>query len=181
MKESRMRINLRILAVVTCLALALFAAGSTKADLIIPKGQEVTIVFDKDASSKEFKTGDEIPIKLLTPIDIGGKIVVRDGAPGKAVVTDAKKNSGFGGKGYIEVQLVELTSGDAYLTPDGANIQLAAIGNEGKIRAEGKSKTVLAICTLIFSPLVKGSNGVIAANMPIKAEVAEDIVVVTND
>ena len=148
-------------------------AGVVSADIILSKGTKATIVFDEEVSSGNAKTGDMVSIRLLTPIDIGGMIVVNAGAKGTARVTEAKSNSRLGGAGFVEVEFVELESEGAYEAADGKKIQLTAEG--GSIRVEGKGKgLILKIFTL---GLIKGSNGVILAEKSYQAELTEDIII----
>lgn len=148
-------------------------SGMVSADIILSKGTQATIVFEKEVSSGNVKAGDLVPIRLLTPIDIGGVIVVRAGAKGTARVTEAKSNGRMGGAGFVEVELVELEPEGTYEAADGKKIQLTVEG--GSIRVEGKGKgLLLKIFTL---GLIKGSNGVIEAEKSFQAELAEDIII----
>ncbi|HOP07509.1 MAG TPA: hypothetical protein PLF13_09480 [candidate division Zixibacteria bacterium] len=153
--------------------LVILLAGAVSAEIVLPKGHPVKVVFDKDVSSKDVKAGDLVPIRLFTPIDFGGIILVREGATGTARVVDAQKNGTFGKAGFVEVELVELDSEGFYEAADGKKIQLTA--KAGPLRAEGKSKKTISFI-LGFGLLIKGTNGVLPAQQPIEAELSEDII-----
>lgn len=167
---------MRVQTKLSALAIALIVvmlAGAVSAEIVLPKGHPVKVVFEKDVSSKDVKAGDLVPIKLFTPIDFGGIILVREGATGTARVVDAQKNGRFGKAGFVEVELVELDSEGFYEAADGKKIKLTAVN--GPLRAEGKSKKTISFI-LGFGLLIKGSNGVLPANQPIDAELSEDII-----
>jgi hypothetical protein len=80
----------------------------------------------------------------------------------------------FGKPGSIAVELVELDSEGFYQAADNKKIKLQA--TEGALKAKGKSKKTLSFI-LGFGLIIKGSAGVIEAEKPIAAKIAEDIII----
>jgi hypothetical protein len=134
------------------------------------------IVFEQDVSSKYVIPGQLIPIRLVGAIDVGGIEIVKDGAKGSARVKSVKP-AGRGGKpGYVEVVLLELEPNGHYKAEGGGKIQLEAVTEDGSgvIKAKGKGRKTLSYL-FIFGLFIKGTEGVIPADVPIKAKVKEDI------
>ncbi len=159
----------------TMAAVAMLAAmtGAAWADIELPQGHEVEIVFSQDVSSKYVAPGDLVPIRLNAPIEIGGFTVVREGTPGSARVKSVEAAGRRGKPGSIVVELLELESDGNYEAEGDKKIMLKAVDD---ISAEGKSKKLLS-WLLIFGLFIKGSQGEIPADQPFKAEIAEDIVI----
>ena len=155
------------------MALLMALTGNVWADIELPQGHEVEIVFSQDVSSRYVAPGDLVPIRLNAPIEIGGFTVVEAGTPGSARVKSVEA-AGRGGKpGSIVVELLELESDGHYEAEGDKTIMLKAVD---EISAEGKSKKLLS-WLLIFGLFIKGSQGEIPADQPFKAEIAEDIVI----
>ena len=170
MHDRWQKVNLVSLAV---LAFALLATG-VKADVILSAGTKVQIVFEQDVSSKYVTPGQLIPIRLDGAVNYGGIIAVKDGAKGSALVKSVEP-AGKGGKpGRVEVVLVELEPNGAYKAEGDKKIALKAI--DGPITAEGKGRKTLSYL-FIFGLFIKGTEGVIPADKPFPAEIAEEIVI----
>jgi len=153
------------------MALLMALTGNVWADIELPQGHEVEIVFSQDVSSKYVAPGDLVPIRLNAPIEIGGFTVVREGTPGSARVKSVTP-AGRGGKpGSIVVELLELESDGHYEAEGDKKIMLKAVD---EISATGKSKKSWY---RIFGLFNKGGQGEIPADQPFKAEIAEDIVI----
>ncbi|MFH1686362.1 MAG: hypothetical protein ABIE70_02430 [bacterium] len=164
------------IAVVILVALAAFVRPTTMAaDFMVPSGTEIQVVFEQDVSSKYVEPGDLVPIRLSQAIDIGGTVVIDEGAKGSARVKSVKP-AGRGGKpGRVEIELLELTAGSGFESVGNKNITIA--GKDGSIIAEGKGKKTLS-WLFIFGLFIKGGQGVIGADQPMTAVVADDIIVV---
>lgn len=164
------------IAVLILVALALLVAPQLlAADFMVPAGTEIEIVFEQDVSSKYVEPGDLLPIRLSQSIDIGGTTVIKEGAKGSARVKSVKP-AGRGGKpGRVVVVLEELTAGSGFESVGDKNIVIE--GSDGPIIVEGKGRKTLS-WLLIFGLFFKGHQGVIGADQPITAVVAEDVIVV---
>lgn len=154
-------------------ALLAATAGNVLSDIELPAGHEVEVVFSQDVSSKYLAPGDLVPIRLSKPITFGGFTVVKEGTSGSARVKSVTP-AGRGGKpGSIEVELLELEPGSSYEAEGDMKIMLKAVDG---ISASGKSKKLVS-WLLILGLFIKGGQGEIPADQPIKAEIAEDIVI----
>jgi hypothetical protein len=174
MHDRWQKVSLASLAV---LAFALMATG-VKADVILSAGTKVQIVFEQDVSSKYVTPGDLIPIRLYGAVDYGGITAVKDGAKGSARVKSVKP-AGKGGKpGRVEVVLVELEPNGSYKAEGDKKIALKAI--DDPITAEGKGRKTLSYL-FIFGLFIKGTEGVIPADEPFPAEIAEEIVILITE
>jgi len=168
-----------ITATLVMMVFTLLATG-VKADVPLAAGTKVQIVFEQDVSSKYVKPGDLIPIRLHGAVNYGGIIAVKDGASGTARVKSVKP-AGKGGKpGSLEVDLVELEPNSSYKAEGDKKIALKAITDDGTgtIKAKGKGRKTLSYI-FIFGLFIKGTEGVIPAGQPFPAEIAEEIVILT--
>jgi hypothetical protein len=146
--------------------------GVSQAQVKLPKGTEVSVTFKQDVSSKYLAPGQEIPIAVTEDIVIGGVVLVKAGAEGKAMVKSVKPAGKGGSPGSISVELGELESGSNFKSLDDKSIKLEGV--DGTIEAKGKGKKILSY-VFIFGLFIKGGEGVIKADMPIEAKVKEDV------
>ncbi len=158
-------------ALATMVCCLLFAQTGL-AKIQIPKGKEVVVTFAPgiDVTSKMFKKGDPIPIVLDQPIDIGGKILVKSGTPGKAVVVGAEKAGKRGKPGMIQVVFEELKPDGPFQLTEGDFIKLEA----DTLTAEGKGKKTLS-WILGFGFFIKGGEARIDAGRTFTVKVAESV------
>lgn len=160
-------------SLVIALAMLVATAGNVFGDIELPAGHEVEVVFSQDISSGYLAPGDLVPIRLSKPITFGGFTVVKEGTAGSARVKSVTP-AGRGGKpGSIKIELLELEPGSSYEAEGDQKITLKAID---EISAAGKSKKLVS-WLLILGLFIKGGQGEIPADQPIKAEIAEDIVI----
>ena len=141
------------------------------AQIKLQEGTEVSVAFQQDVSSKYAEPGDEIPIKLLADIAVGGVVLVKAGAVGKAFVKSVEPAGKPGTPGKIALELIQLDP-DSYESLDDKVIKLQA--KDGPITAEGKGKKLLSYL-LIFGLFIKGTQAELPADQPIPAVVAEDV------
>ncbi len=148
------------------------AGPGASAQVTLPESTKVQVVFEQDVSSKYAEPGDKVPIRLLGDVDIGGVIVIKDGARGSALVKTVKPAGRAGKPGSIEVELVELEPNGSYQALGDQRVRLRATG--GPITADGKGRKTLSYL-FIFGLFIKGTQGEIPAETPITAEIAADI------
>ena len=146
--------------------------ASTTNAIQLPAGTKIEIVIELEVSSKHFAPNDQIPIRLHGAIEVGGIVLVEDGARGVARIKSVEP-AGKGGKpGRIEVDLVELEPKGAYKAEGDKKIAITSVG--GPITAEGKGRKILSYL-FIFGLFIKGTEAVIPADKPFPATIAEDI------
>ena len=173
MKTGWHRVNFTVISA----CLLVFLATVASADILLPKGTELQIVFEKDVSSGSFEVEDEVPIRLQGAIDVGGLILVKDGAKGTATIKSVKPAGRFGKPGMIEVELVGLEPNDSYNAADDKKIALIAASETESFIANGKGRKTLSYI-VFFGLIIKGTQGVIPADEPYTAKIAEDIFIV---
>ncbi len=164
-------------AIIAALTAFTVASIASAADFMVPEGTEITVAFNQDVSSKYVEPGDEIPIHLVEPIQIGGQTIVKAGAKGSARVKSVKPAGKPGKPGRVEVELFQLTPGSAFQPIDDKPLLIE--GANGTIVAEGKGRKTLS-WLLIFGLFFKGTEGVIEADQPIRARVTDGVIVEVN-
>jgi hypothetical protein len=134
---------------------------------LLREGDEVSLKFANDISSKTAAEGDTVEFVLGDDLKVGDTIVVQKDAHAVATVTNVRKAGMMGKPGELNVQLRFLVAGDN---------RIRIRGNKGR---EGESKTGTAVAlTVLFGPigLIKhGKNIDIPAGTPLIAYVDQDI------
>ncbi len=161
-----------ILGVLACMAWT----GTARADIELPAGTKARIEFVQDISSKFVKPGDIAPIRLLDPIQVGGVVLVKEGAMGTARVVSSKSAGKGGSGGLLEVELIELEPDGYYKAADDKKIKITAL-DEKNIVVKGKNKKTISYI-VFFGLFIKGQEGVIPAGQPIDIKTKEDIMIV---
>ncbi len=161
------------LTVLIALAVAaLFAGQNVLAQIQLPAGTELQIVFDQAASSKNAKVGDLVPYHLKNAVSVGGVQLVKAGAKGTAKVKAVEKAGKPGKPGKLELDLGGLEPGPAYKSTTGEKIYLQS--KDGNLVPKGKGKKLLSYI-LGFGLLIKGGQGSINAGAEILARVKDNI------
>ena len=158
---------------------AVFAFPSIASGQIqLPEGTEVTVTFSQEVSSKYVKPGDNVAIKLVNAIEVGGVTLVKAGASGTALVKTVEK-AGKGGKGgKLEIEFVALEPKGNYQALEDKKILLKFAGSEnGILGAKGGGKKLLSYL-FIAGLFIKGGEAKFAPDKPIKAVITESVFVV---
>jgi len=162
---------------IAALVLALVPA-MVAAQVKVAAGTPVTVAFKQDVSSKHLKPGDEVPISLVEQLEVGGLVLVKAGAVGRAVVKSVEGAGKPGKPGKIAIELVGIDPDGNYKAMNDKVLTLQAEG--GKIEAKGKGKKILSFL-FIFGLFIKGGEATIPADQPFKATVKEDIFIIPNE
>ncbi|MBU0982679.1 MAG: hypothetical protein KKA42_02345 [candidate division Zixibacteria bacterium] len=162
-----------VLAAMAVLTVALGTPSVQAATFQLPAGTEVKVKFNSDLkiSSGELAVGTPLAVTLAEPIKIGDRLLVAAGAAGKAVVAEVKKAGKPGKPGMIKVDFLELGTRGGFKTPDGSALKLA-----GSAVGKGKSKKLLAYCTIVGIFLINGGQGELDPNQTYTATIAETVV-----
>lgn len=166
-----------IVAALALLAISTAVPASFAADFLVPEGTKITVAFDQDVSSKYAEPGDQVPLHLVEPIEIGGQIIVDAGAKGSARVKSVKSAGRPGKPGRVEVELLQLTPNGAFKSIDDKPIPIMAV--DTTLIAEGKGRKTLS-WLFIFGLFIKGTQGEIKADQPIEAIVTEGVMIEVN-
>jgi hypothetical protein len=150
----------------------LFVGQAVLAQIQLPAGTEVQIVFDQAVSSKTAKVGDVVKYHLKNAISVGGVQLVKAGAKGEAKVKAVEKAGKPGKPGKLELDLGGLEPDNAYKSTTGEKIYLQ--GKDGNVVLKGKGKKILSYL-LIFGLFIKGGQGAVAAGAEMPANVKANI------
>lgn len=156
-----------------CLLTFLVAPVLQAATFQLPQGTDIKVKFsgDKKITSGTVAKGDSLGIVLAEPIKIGDQLLIAEGAPGKAVVTEVKKSSAPGKPGEIKVNFVWLGTRGGFKTADGSAIKLS-----GEVTNKGKGKKFLAFVTIVGIFLIKGGQGEIPVDSTYNAKIGQTVV-----
>jgi hypothetical protein len=145
------------------------AAPAMTADgkYILRDGDDVTLRFAQDLSSKNAADGDSVMFTLDDDLKVNGVVVAKAGSKAVGEVTNSKKAGMMGKAGELNIRLDYLKVGDT---------KVHLRGSKGK---EGESGTTGAIVlTVLFGPigLIKhGKDIEIKQGTPLKGFVADDV------
>ena len=154
--------------------MALVLAATAGAQVKVPAGTEVKVAFKQDVSSKFLEPGEEVPVELVEPLQLGGVTLVKAGALGRAAVKSVKPAGKPGKGGSIVMELIGIDPEGHYESMNDQKLLLET--DEGVLQAKGKGKWWAWFP--LFIPFVKGGEGVIPADQPFTAKVKEDIFII---
>ena len=134
---------------------------------MLREGEDVSLIFAQDLSSKTSSEGDPITFTLVDDLKVGGVVVAKAGLKAVGEVTKAEKSGMMGKAGELNMRLDYMKVGDT---------KIHLRGTKGK---EGQSGTTGAIVlTVLFGPigLIKhGKNVEIKQGQSLHAFVADDV------
>lgn len=158
---------------ITFLTLTFAVASGVFAQIQLPAGTEMQIVFDQKISSGSAKVGDLVTFHLKDQIEVGGVVVVKVGCKGTAKVKSLEKAGKPGKPGKLEFDPVSLSPEHAYKAANGSKVLLESAGG-GPILAKGSGKKILSFI-LGFGLLIKGGEGKVEAQTEMTVKVKQDI------
>lgn len=164
--------NLLLRLLVTILVFIFLCVPAVQAGKVqIPVDTEIKVKFDPvmNISSGNLQQGIPLLIYLAKPVEVGGKIILEEGAMGKAEVLEIKPASKPGKPGYLKVGFVDIKPNGDYKTLDGANIKL-----KGEVEANGKGKKLLS-WIFIFGLFIKGGEATLPSDAIYTIHTAETI------
>jgi len=137
----------------------------------IPEDTEVKVKFDPGMkiSSKLLQPGIPLLIYLAEPVEIGGKVIIEEGAMGKAEVLEVKGASKPGKPGYLKVAFVDIKPKGEYNTLDSAAIKL-----KGEVESEGGGKKLLS-WLFIFGLFIKGGEATLPSDAIYTVQIGETV------
>src|SRR5271156_1068201 len=141
-------------------------ASATGATYILHDGDDVSLKFDQDLSSKTAAEGDPVNFVLDGDLKVGDVVVAKSGSKAVGEVTQAHKAGMMGKPGELSVRI-------DYLRVGATKVHLR--GSKGKEGANATTSTV--VLTVLFGPigLIKHGHDIdIKAGSPLKVFVADD-------
>lgn len=138
-----------------------------KGNAYIPKGTQMTIGLGKDLNSRDFRTGDLIPLKILHNVIIDDVIVIPAETPvyGRVYKSTSAGFAGRSGKIVFTINSIK--------TINGINVPLVYIS--GAEETSDPAPVTLAPITLLTSLLLQGGNAGFPEGQVFLTEVAVDV------
>ena len=131
------------------------------------EGEDVSLQFAQDLSSKTAAEGDPVALTLTDDLKVGGVVVAKTGSKAFGEVSKAEKSGMMGKAGELSIRLNYLKVGEE---------KIRLRGTKGKEGESGVTSTV--VLTVLFGPigLIKhGKNVEIKQGQALHAYVADDI------
>ncbi len=153
----------RAVAVILASSLVGNVAAQPSGARTIPAGTGVVCAFNTDVRPGNVAVGDKVAMSVSNDVVVGGRVLIRKGAPVQAQVTRAKKRGAVGAGAELAIQLATAEA------VDGTQVPLQATKT-----AEGDDKVVVTvILALICLPLflLKGGDAIIPAGSTVNATV----------
>ncbi len=141
-------------------------ATATGATYILHDGDDVSLKFDQDLSSKTATEGDPVNFVLDGDLKVGDVVVAKSGSKAVGEVTQAHKAGMMGKPGELSVRI-------DYIRIGATKVHLR--GSKGKEGQNATTSTV--VLTVLFGPigLIKHGHDIdIKAGSPLKVFVADD-------
>ena len=133
----------------------------------IPRGTILEVEISRTFSSKNFKEGDAVPLRLADNLIVNDVVVIPRFTRVKAIVTRARKAGGFGRSGKLEFKIISVK------TLNGIEIPLE-YAMEEKGQTDKGAIPVAIFASLVGGAFMKGSNVTIQQGTRFEAEVAAD-------
>lgn len=144
-------------------ASALAGAPRAASHIVVPAGTPVEVEAASSINSAEVRAGDTLRFRVVRAVEIGGVIVIAQGAVATARVVVAHKGRPFGKAGRLSFEMLDADAAD------GRKIPLAFAGS---LRGDSKGGTVataIVITSLFVFPVAplwgfkRGKSAVIPA------------------
>ena len=147
------------------------AATPVKQSLLLPDGTQLSVTTKDEVSSQYAKEGDTVSFIVFKAVVVNNYVVIAEGTPVRAIVTESKGAGRFGKGGKLRVKVESTTSIDGQVVP-----LRASQGNEG----DSNMKSTVAL-TVLLGPiglLRKGDDVVMKPGTEIKVFTDDDVKVV---
>lgn len=138
-----------------------------RGNAFIPRGTVLEIEISRTFSSKNFKEGDAVPLRLAENLIVNDVVVAPRFSRVKGIVTRARKAGGFGRSGRLEFKII------SFRTLNGIEIPLE-FSLEEKGRADKGAVPVAVFVSLVGGAFMKGQNVTIQQGTRFEAEVPSD-------
>ncbi len=144
--------------------------------LVVHQGEVLNVKLLEQVSSKDAKTGSPVKMEALTDLVVGGRVVVRRGAPltARLAVVEKKAKSIGSGRISLQIEAVEMANGEP-LGLDGT--RTAAGGMVGKKLYRGMmiaSIVTLSTAGAVATMLSRGDEIVLPEGTALEATVTMD-------
>ncbi|HNY39560.1 MAG TPA: hypothetical protein PKJ41_04165 [Bryobacteraceae bacterium] len=160
------------------LALAgVLPAGATlaQAPLVLQDATPIRLRLSETLSSETARVGDTVSFEVLEDIDVGGLLVIKQGSPAVATITEAqaKRRMGRGGKLDVNIDYVRMVTGD--------KVALRAVRENSGGSKTGAMTAGIVATSIVFFPaapfflFMKGKEVTIPKGTEITSYVHSDV------
>jgi hypothetical protein len=169
-------LNLRNITVSCCALLAL-AAGALA--MTIPKGTAVMLAFDDALNSKTAHVGDRVRLHVIEDVVVGGKTVIRRGAPVTATISEVKGKGRFGKNAQLKLDItpVRYMGTSIPLQPRQKGNMIGGSRGTQAAGVAGAGAVVLGPLGLAAGYFVVGKAVNVKPGTKLETQVAEDVTV----
>ena len=134
-------------------------------------GTLVVLETSNPLSSKDAQTGQSVSLRVKYDVMVGGKAVIKAGAPGSAQVVSAEQRKGMGKEGSLSIKPTVVQAVDGQMIPLTGN----GVGQNGQDTKGGTIALAVVVSPLFL--LKKGKDATIPAGYEMQANVASETVV----
>lgn len=159
-----------MLAMYPCYAMAsedIVISTVKSGNAFIPRGTILEVEISRTFSSKNFKEGDAVPLRLAENLIVNDVVVAPKFSRVKGIVTRARKAGGFGRSGRLEFKIVSVR------TLNGIDIPLE-YAQEEKGKSDKGAVPVAVFFSLVGGAFMKGQNVTIQQGTRFEVEVSAD-------
>jgi hypothetical protein len=160
------------------LLLSMIGAASA-ARLVVPKGTQVTVVFDQALSSKTAKVGQRVRLHVAEDVVVGEQTVIKRDARVEGVISKVQKRKNYGRNAEMRIVLNPVRSVTGKLVPLEAGGKGTEVSGEKSAQAAGATvggAVVLGPVGLVGGYFVHGKPVTIKKGDTLVTEVPKDVV-----
>lgn len=161
--------------------LALTAFALAGADVTVPKGQKVSLVFSQAVSSKTVKAGDKVQLKVKDDVFVDSTTVLRRGTSVTGIVGNVEKRKRYGVNAQLRIALNPVRSVYGTMIPleprQRGNVVGSKTGQAAAITTGGA--ILLGPIGLIGGYFVAGKEVNIKAGAALETQVTRDVLIHT--
>lgn len=134
------------LVVIVGVLLAISASAAQQPRLMVPKGTDVTLVFNQSINSKTAKIGDPVRLEVRDNVMVGRSIILKRGARVSGVISkvDHRKRYGVNAKLRVALNPVRTTYGESIYLEARSKGQYIRGKNSGKAAAATAGGAIIA-------------------------------------
>ncbi len=151
-----------------------FAFG---ADVILEKGTKIRLKLLDKVSSGFNQEGDEVNLAVADDVKLGDTVIVKEGAPAKAMITELIPRGKIGKAGRMTISVYETKA------VNGKTVPLNAL-----VTKKGEDKFVISVAlSILLAPiglcalLMSGENAQLYPGYQVVARLDNDVVLVFED
>lgn len=152
-------------------------AAFASADVTVPKGTDVKLVFAQKVDSRKAKEGDKVMLKVADNVMVNGKTILAAGTPVSGVIENVTKRDHFGKNASIRLALnpIQTKGGMLYLQPRDKQ-SVTGRRSDTAAAASGAGALVLGPIGLVGGYFVKGKPVKVQVGDPLLTSVSRTVI-----